>query len=74
MRWDKTTIIDTGVLPLCTRKFKDDETGKLEDYQAYSVLNFCDWLRRGRHFDDWTLLKSLREGCANLPDEDLKAS
>ena len=73
IRWDKATIIDTGVLPLCTRKYKDDETGKMVDYKTYSVLNFCDWLRRGGHYDEWTLLKAVQEACANLPDEEPKA-
>lgn len=69
-RWDKTTIIDTGVLPQCTRKVKDDDTGKFDNYETYSVLNFVEWLSRGSNFDDWTLLRTVQQACANLPDEE----
>ena len=70
MRLDKTTIIDTGVLPQCTRKVKDDDTGKFDNYETYSVLNFVEWLSRGSNFDDWTLLRTVQQACANLPDEE----
>ena len=69
MRRDKTTVIDTGVVPQCTRKVKDDETRKMVPYQAYSVLAFCEWLERGDHFCEQTLLETLKAACANLPDE-----
>jgi hypothetical protein len=39
MRVDKITIIDTGVLPTCTRK-KRDFHGGMENYETYSVLAF----------------------------------
>jgi len=70
MRYDKTTIIDTGVLPHCTRKVKDDDTGKFDNYETYSVLSLCDWLSRCSNFDDWTFLKTVQQACANLPDEE----
>lgn len=69
MRPDKTTVIDTGVVPQCTRKVRDDDTRKMEDYQAYSIVTFCEWLERGHHFCEETLLEALKQACANLPDE-----
>jgi hypothetical protein len=67
MRRDKTTIIDTGVLPRCLRK-KRGYNG-MENYETYSVLTFCRWLRSGGHFYQRTLERELRQACANLPDE-----
>jgi hypothetical protein len=67
MRKDKTTIIDTGVLPRCLRK-KRGYYGMV-DYETYSVLTFCRWLRSGGQFCERTLEEELRQACANLPDE-----
>ena len=47
--------------PYAPGKSKDDETGKFKDNRDLFGFEFCDWLRRGRHFDDWTLLKSVRK-------------
>lgn len=68
-RIDKTTIIDSGILPKCFRKKLDHNLGKMVNYETYSVLAFCRWLQYGRHFSEMTLLKSLEEGCAGLADE-----
>ena len=72
MRIDKTTIIDTGVLAKCFRKKLDRNLGKMVPYETYSVLTFCKWLRNGSNFCETTLLKTLREACAKLPDEPVK--
>ena len=69
MRIDKTTIIETGVLPMCVRKKRNPFIGGMDDYEAYSVLDFCQWLQRGGHFCERTLLETLEQSCANLPDE-----
>jgi hypothetical protein len=70
MRKDKITIIDTGILPLCTRqkKITKDYVDQMVAYETYSVLGFCQWLHRGTHFSDQTLEQTLREACAKLPD------
>jgi hypothetical protein len=96
MRSDKLTIIDSGVLPKCTRKqreyvyddeavpfidkreftkiemvYLDEERAKftLVPYETYSVMSFWQWLRRGGHYSESTLLETLKQACANLPDE-----
>ena len=68
MRVDKITVIDTGVLPTCTRKKKDFQGG-MENYETYSVLAFTQWLRQGGHFCEKTLQAKLIHACDNLPDQ-----
>lgn len=69
LRQDKTTIIDTGIVEKCQRKRKDQSTGKMVSFETYSVNDFCRWKKHGRHFDEFTLLKTLREGCQRSPDK-----
>ncbi len=69
MRNDKTTIIDTGILAKCVRRKKDRTFDKMVDYETYSVVAFCRWLKSGRHFCQETLERELRTACANLPDK-----
>ena len=70
MRTDKITVIDTGVLGKCVRKRKitKDYADRMVPYETYSVLGFCQWLRRGTHFCNHTLEQTLRKACANLLD------
>ena len=75
MRIDKTTIIDSGVLPKCTRKqrqyglgYEDPRLFKMVPYETYSVLAFWQWLRRGGHYSEPALLETLKQACAALPD------
>jgi hypothetical protein len=76
MRIDKTTIIDLGVLPKCTRKqrsydldYEDERCYMLVPYETYSVLAFWQWLRRGGHYSEQALLETLKQACAALPDK-----
>jgi hypothetical protein len=76
MRIDKTTIIDSGVVPKCTRKkrqyglgYEDPRLYKLVPYETYSVLRFWQWLRRGGHYSEQALLETLKQACAALPDK-----
>ena len=66
MREGKTTIIDLGTLPTCTRRQKI--AGYFEDFETYSALAFLRWLRSGGNYDEATLVKTLVEACRNLPD------
>lgn len=71
MRKDKTTIIDSGMLARCIRKkrVRDGDSYSMVEYETYSVLGFCQWLRRGTQFCDHTLEQTLRGACATLPDK-----
>ena len=66
MREGKTTIIDSGTLPTCTRRQKI--AGYFEDFGTYSALAFLRWVRHGGNYDEATLVKTLIEACRNLPD------
>ena len=74
MRRDKITIVDTGILPSCTRKQRilvDYDSGvyKMMPYATYSVLAFTRWIRSGGHYSERTLYQELKKACASLPDK-----
>ena len=66
MRTDKTTVVSSGVLGKCSRKKKVDD--KFVAFETYSAAAFLEAIRSRSCFDEDTLHRVLKAGCANLPD------
>lgn len=72
MRIDKTTIVDTGVLPRCEGyryAYLPGTTEKRRIYHSgYDIEAFARWFCHGGHADRQTIIDHLQTSCANLPD------
>ncbi len=67
MRTDKTTIISSGVLPMCLRQRKAQGGEGREKFETYSALAFLRAVRVGAPYDEEALYRELKAGCASLP-------
>jgi hypothetical protein len=67
MRTDKVTVVSSGVLTTCIRRRRLEKHEPFVKFETYSVLSFLQELQQRRSFDEATLIRELKKGCANLP-------
>ncbi|MEK6259015.1 MAG: hypothetical protein AABP62_10410 [Planctomycetota bacterium] len=67
MRTDKVTVVSSGVLAKCVRKKKLEKDGPLVKFETYSALSFLREIKQRGSYDEDSLLRELKKGCANLP-------
>jgi hypothetical protein len=67
MRMDKVTVISSGVLAKCVRKKRLEKDGPMVSFEAYSALTFVREIKLRGNYDETTLFREVKKGCANLP-------